>query len=123
MNKVKVYLVLLVFPLASGCSTGFGFVPTNLEPAKAILEYWEKPGMTNENRLVDSEQCGGGYTIYTGFSPQTIKAAQRTGETERDTDFRLFHDWERCMLKKGYRSTQQCYDNEISRAMPSCGAP
>ncbi|USX11996.1 hypothetical protein NHH88_20105 [Oxalobacteraceae bacterium OTU3CAMAD1] len=121
--KMNVYVILLVLSLTGGCSSGFGFVPMNLEPVKATLEYWEKPGMTSESRLVESAQCGGGYTLHTGFRPETIRAAQREGETERDTDFRLFHDWQRCMLKKGYRSTQQCYDNEISRAMPSCGAP
>ena len=90
MKKISVCIVLLVSSLTTGC---FGFVPTNLEPVKATLEYWEKPGMTSESRLADSEQCGGAYTIYTGFSPQTIKMAQRAGETERVTYARLFHDW------------------------------
>lgn len=89
MNKLNVYVVVLVFSLTSGC---FGFVPTNLEPVKANLEYWEKPGMTSENRLADSGQCGGGYTLHTGFRPETIKAAQGAGETERDTYSRLFND-------------------------------
>jgi hypothetical protein len=53
----------------------FGFVPTNLEPVKANLEYWEKIGMTSAKRLADSAQCGG-YTRHTGFRPETIKAAQ-----------------------------------------------
>lgn len=30
---------------------------------------------------------------------------------------------ERCMINKGYRFTGECYDNEISRASPACGAP
>lgn len=121
--KVDVYLVLLIFLLTSGCSSCFGFVPTNLEPVKANLDFWEKIDMTSDSRLADSAQCGGGYTVHTGARPETIRAAKRAGETERDTDFRLFHDWQRCMLQKGYRSTQKCYDNEISRAMPACGAP
>jgi hypothetical protein len=79
-----------------------GFVATDLKPVKATLDYWEKPDMTPEGRLQDSAQCGGGYTVYTGFSQQTIKAAQRPGETDIDTDFRLYLDWRRCMLNKGY---------------------
>ena len=52
MKKINVCMVLLVSSLTTGC---FGFVPTNLAPVKATLEYWEKPGMTSESRLADSE--------------------------------------------------------------------
>lgn len=106
---------------SSGCSVGF--VPTNLKPAKANLEYWDKLGMTQESRLKDAADCGGGYTIYTGFSQETIRVAQLPGETERGTRSRLLHDWERCILNKGYRFTGTCYDNDVSKASPACGAP
>jgi hypothetical protein len=115
----KILLLAFIFAI-SGCS--LGFVATDLKPVKANLEYWMKPGMTEENRIRDAGDCGGGYTNYTGFSESAIAARKIAGETDLETRGRLFHEWERCVLNKGYRYTGNCYDNEISRASPACGA-
>lgn len=114
--------------LLTGCGTQ---VPLSgkarddyMKSIKPYLQYWDKPGMTSEGRSQDSASCGGGSSDHAPeFHPNKIKAAQRPGETENATYTRLFHDWERCMIKKGYRYTGKCSDNEISRAKPACGAP
>ena len=93
-------------------------------PIKPYIEYWNRAVTTPEARGQDSANCGGGSgDDPPGFGPRRIKEARRSGETENETYRRLFHDWERCMLKTGYRFTGPCYDNEISRASPACGAP
>lgn len=88
---------------------------------KPYLENWTKLDVTPDERRRDSAMCGGGNSDSPGFSHRT-KAFQLSGEKENETYTRLFHEWERCMLKKGYRYTGPCYDNEISKAKPACGA-
>lgn len=75
-----------------------------LKSIKPYLQYWDKPGMTPEGRRGDSKECGAGNTDYVGFlgSP-SLKTLQRPGETERQTETRLMHDWVGCMKQKGYR--------------------
>lgn len=87
---------------------------------KPYIEHWEKEGMTAESRRQDSASCGGGHSDRPGFGAQTVKAAQRPGETDNETYTRLSHDWQRCMIKQGYRFVGKCYDNEIGRAAPAC---
>lgn len=123
MRGIGFFSVIMLLLTISGCSTGFGFVPTNLEPSKAYLEYWEKPEVAMETRSRDSTQCGAGPTDRVDFGQIAIQAARRPGETQRETYSRIFDDWQRCMLKKGYHYTGKCFDNEISRALPACGAP
>lgn len=87
---------------------------------KPYIEKWEKDGATSEMRDRDSEACGGGYGRYApGFGEQKVKAAQRAGESDTVTYSRLHDEWQRCMLKKGYRFTGKCY----SQSSPGCGAP
>ena len=89
---------------------------------KSYIEYWERPAMTPEGRRQGSVRCGAADTDYIlGFGQNKIKAAQRPGETDDETDTRLLHEWQRCMIKQGYRYTGKC--SEISRASPACGAP
>jgi len=77
-----------------------------MKSIKPYLQYWDKPGMTPEGRRQDSVGCGAGDSDYVpGFGKTKIKAAQRPGETNNETDARLLHDWERCMIAKGYRFT------------------
>ena len=97
-----------------------------LKSIKPYIHYWRKPEMTNDVRLFDSADCGGGRREANNpsFSREQIQAAKRAGDLKEDDAYRhLFHDWERCMLDKGYRYTGKCLDNEISRAKPACGAP
>lgn len=75
-----------------------------LASIKPYLQYWEKPGMTPEGRRADSAACGAiGKDDRADIASARIKAAQRPGETERETDTRLGHDWVACMKEKGYR--------------------
>lgn len=90
---------------------------------KQYIEYWDKPAMTPEGRRQDSASCGGTDAGKPKLSRNTIKETQRPGEKEHETYNRLFHDLEHCMIKKGYRFTRKCPDNEIFRASPACGAP
>lgn len=96
-----------------------------LRSIKPFIEWWDKPGMTAEARRRDSFDCGGGAseTHAPSFSKEQLNAVRLAGDRN---DFapstRLFHEWERCMLRKGYRFTGKCYDNEVSRTSPACGA-
>lgn len=121
MKKITYWMVMLSTIAYGGCS--MGFVPTGLEPPKPYLENWNKPAITSDGKMQDSKSCGGS-NRGPDFSTEQLNAVRQKGDKN---DFaargRLFHDWERCMLKKGYRYTGMCYDNEISRVSPACGAP
>ncbi|MES2025488.1 MAG: hypothetical protein V4448_08030 [Pseudomonadota bacterium] len=111
-------------------------------PIKPNLQNWDKAGITSDTRRDDAFDCGGGKGVVSKesacwatskcpdvgdnvpiFSLRKIKETQQAGESEYDATARLRHDWERCMIKKGYRYTGECYENEISKAKPACGAP
>lgn len=115
--------ILFASTLLSGC--GIGGFWMNGDPfagndIKPYIEKWDKPGMTSGTRDQDSANCGGGSGSHApGFSQGTVKAAQRPGEKDNVTYSRLHHEWQRCMLKKGYRYTGECY----SQSSPACGAP
>jgi hypothetical protein len=124
-NRVSRLAIFALSFIVSGCGIGGMWMNGNPfpNPVKPYLEYWEKPGWTAETRMQSSADCGGGYSDRPGPSQKQIKEAKKNGETEGQTYVRLFKEWERCMVKKGYRYTGECYDNEISRASPACGAP
>lgn len=108
----------------NGCFVLHGEAYERLAHPKPYIESWEKSGTAPDVRKQDAMDCDSGFRFSPQFiSENRVKAAQRPGETEDNTYARLFHDWERCMLKKGYRYTSPCYDNDISRASPACGAP
>ena len=122
------FVLIMVFCLSfllEGCGIGGMWMNGNPfpTPVKPYLEYWEKPGMTADSRMQVSASCGGGLSDRPGHSEEQIKAAQRNGEKRGQTYARLFNDWERCMIKNGYSFKGECYDNEISRSKPACGAP
>ncbi|MGM0516885.1 MAG: hypothetical protein ACQER6_04730 [Pseudomonadota bacterium] len=119
---------LLFIAVMSSSVAGCGIEPAlsgkarseYLDSIKPYLHYWVKPGMTEESRRQDSRECRIG-----GVSPGKIhrpefKNAVRPGEKEQDAYLRLVHEWEKCMLGKGYRFTGKCYDNEIGRSSPAC---
>lgn len=101
------WAVLCLSFLLAGCGIGGFWMtgdPSAGKDAKPYLQHWEKPGWTPESRRVDSSACGTiGNDDYGDFSPATIKAAQRPGETERETRTRLRQDWLHCMKEKGYQ--------------------
>ena len=90
-----------------------------LKSIKPYIEYWEKDGMTREERARDSIECGGS-SRGPDFSREELDAARRKGENDRVVSSRLFDDWQRCMLEKGYHFTGKCYDNEVGRTSPAC---
>lgn len=132
MNKINhcVGLGLLSF-LLSGCGIGGWWMNGNpfLEAPQPTLQQWEKLGINPERRREDAVKCGADpYSASTDWAPGTsrnqIVAAQRNDETERQTSLRLYHAWERCMLKTGYQFTGPCIkDSKFSSARPACGAP
>jgi hypothetical protein len=72
-------------------------------------DYWERQGMTGKIRRQDWMECGG--MPDGGYSSDV---------QERNK----LHRIERCMRdQKGYRYIGPCYDTEISKASPACGAP
>lgn len=85
---------------------------------------WKKDGATDEDRLLASEACGGGRSSHSPlFAPSELASIQRPDETANQAYSRRFHEFERCLIRQGYRYTGVCYDNEISRKSPACGAP
>lgn len=126
MNRRFVLLMVLCFSFTlGGCGIGGMWMNGNPfpTPVKPYLEYWEKPGMTVDSRIQASASCGGGQSNRPEPSQQKVKASQQNGENHGQTYARLFNDWERCMIKNGYSFKGECYDNEISRSKPACGAP
>ncbi|WP_247313328.1 hypothetical protein [Ralstonia pseudosolanacearum] len=134
----QIYAIATAIALLSGCTIGNGHICGPQTPAaycdreayeklmhpKPYIEKWERQGATSETRDQDSANCGGGSGSHApGFSQKRINEEKRPGENENAAYSRLFDNWERCMIKKGYRFTGKCYDNEISRASPACGAP
>lgn len=90
-----------------------------LKSIKPYIEYWEKDGVTREERARDAIGCGGS-NRGTDFSRQQLDAARREGENDWVVRSRLANEWQRCMLRHGYRYTGKCYDNEIGRTSPAC---
>lgn len=94
-----------------------------IAPVKPYIEYWVNEERPPSARGQDSAKCKGGSSAYApGFSQNDIQTDQRPNETKNETYSRFHHEWERCMLKSGYRYTGQCYGNEVSRASLACGA-
>jgi hypothetical protein len=122
---MKLSFTMYIGILLSACA-GVGGYWMNGDPSvgrniKPYLHYWEKAGVMAEQRLADGTACGGGYREpnMPSFSKEAISVARLAGEKDDNQAYsRLFHDWERCMLKKGYHYTGKC-DNET----PACGAP
>lgn len=78
-----------------------------LKAIKPHLQYYEKPGWTSEGRRGDSAACGAGNTDHVGFNnPVRLKATQRPGETDRQTEMRLWQEWHACMKNKGYQDVR-----------------
>lgn len=113
------------YPLCNnGCFVYLGTLAPDFE-----LPKWTKYGVDSYQRREDSRHCGS--PVQEGDpSPDDLKFGQNyiidkkiMGETDKQTQSRLVDDWQRCMFGKGYRYIGKCYDNEISRAQPKCGAP
>ena len=104
--------VLLLAFMQSGCGTQIGISgqarEDYLKSIKPHLQYYEKLGWTPESRRQDAAACGasGDSSDRASIGSARIKAAQRPGETERQTENRLSQEWHACMKEKGYRDTR-----------------
>ena len=74
-----------------------------LKSIKPYLAYWQKEGMTEEGRRRDSLECGGLNDSIQFMGTRVLKAVQRPGETDGETENRLRQDWVACMRGKGYQ--------------------
>lgn len=108
-----------------GCSYPVILVgPRPSEPSPPEIEYWIKPGTTAEQRVQNSIDCKGNALGWPIESQANLEAVMLP--EEKDTRLarrRLFNNWQRCMLDKGYQYIGECYPNEISRSRPACGGP
>ena len=111
----------LTLPLLNGCLLGGTSV---FEPGPPEIEYWIKPGTSAEQRVQDSIDCKGNVVGLPVESQANLEAAMLPGEEDiKLARRRLFNNWQRCMLGKGYQYIGECYPNEISRSRPACGGP
>lgn len=126
---LRVLIYLSVFFGLAGCCPNGCFVLSGpafkaLAHPTPMREQWSRSDRSDADRRLDWESCGG-YKDG-GFSPKKeLLEKERTSE-EKDifpAHDRLFLELQRCMLRKGYQYIGKCYDNEISRALPACGAP
>lgn len=117
--KIIMFSVFLIVSL-SGCVVGFGVAS---EPGPPRIESWVKSDTSAEYRAKDSKECGG-TLLGSDFNDDQIEAERQPDELILAPLSRLHHKWERCMLRKGYQYTGQCYlDDYVSSARPACGAP
>ncbi len=128
-HQLRISALLLIVTALSGCCPNGCFLVTGeayeklANPTPYIFK-WAKPGTTEEDRYQASKECGGGNSSHAPlFPPSELKAMRRPEESENDAYARRFYEFERCLIRKGYHFTGQCYDNEISRSSPACGAP
>ena len=88
-----------------------------LKSIKPYIAYWQKEGMTVEGRR-DWMACGGHPDG--GFRLDRNKRLPSESSDEFRT--RLEFEFQRCMLRSGYRYTGDC-SSEYMKARPLCGAP
>lgn len=132
--KVKSLALAVLCILLSSCGIGGYWMNGNPFPHKnnrPPLDKWEKASTntTPEQRFQVARECGSEGESY-GSSPSFYSekvAAERKPSDKNDfaPRGRLYDEWERCLLKKGYRYIgEKCSkNNKITRASPACGAP
>jgi hypothetical protein len=89
-----------------------------------MREDWSKPGHSDAERRSDWKNCGGHENG--NFSPKIEIVRREQKQEEKDGSLaydRLYLELQRCMKRLGYQYIGKCYDNEISRSLPACGAP
>ena len=119
MKKNYLLLVCLVGPgLMTGCCPTGCFVQTKSFPSPPDLGFWEKFGVSDEQKEADWISCGGQKD---GFLNPPVEGG-------RDTKF-IYEEWEmknitfqRCLMGKGYRWTGQC-TSAWMKTTPACGTP
>lgn len=117
-------LLVGLLTILIGCSYPVILVGPRPKGSPPRIEFWIKPDTSAEQRVQDSIHCKGNKFGLPIEIQANLKAAMLPGE--EDTKFarrRLFNNWQRCMLGKGYQYIGECYPNEISRSRPACGGP
>jgi len=119
--------ILLAGLLASlvGCSYPIILVGSRPGPYIPSIEKWVRSDANAEQRVQDSIDCKGDEKGLPVESRANLEAAMQPGEENiKLARRRLFHNWERCMLRKSYQYIGKCYlDDPVSGARPACGAP
>lgn len=130
MNRsLKIPIVVGVFSTLMGCCPNGCFVLTGpafeaLAHPTPLREQWSRLDKSDAERGPDWEKCGG-YKDG-GFSPKEELLAKERAPDEKNifaAHDRLYRELQRCMIRNGYAFIGECYDNEISRSLPACGAP
>jgi len=127
--RLRVSICLSIFFGLAGCCLNGCFVLTGaafeaLANPRPMREDWAKNIASDGERRADWENCGGYKNG--NFVPliELVKEERRPEEKSDSPAYdRLYLELQRCMLRKGYQYIGKCYDNEISRALPACGAP
>ena len=108
----------------NGCFVLSGDAYRALAYSTPWYDEWEKEGASTQARHDDWIGCGGDKNG--NFIPEEKILLKEKAPNESGTILargRLFDNVLRCMRDKGYHFTGECYDNEISRSSPACGAP
>ncbi|PJC02682.1 MAG: hypothetical protein CO071_01860 [Gallionellales bacterium CG_4_9_14_0_8_um_filter_59_50] len=121
MKPLRLWAVLCLICTLVGCGIG-GFWMTGDPSAgkdiKPYIAYWQKDGVTEEERLADWVACGGNEN---GTFSWKVKE-QFSGESDEQTRTRQSFDFQRCVLRAGYRYTGNC-SSDWAKTQPYCGAP
>ena len=125
MLRARMVVLLFLAISLSGCLYGQCLDgPCALERERIIksikpyIAYWEKAGMTEEERRQDWVVCGGQKNG--SFAWDSRKKIP--DETDDDARTRLQFEFQRCMLRAGYHYTGNC-TSEYMKSRPLCGAP
>jgi hypothetical protein len=119
---------LIVISVAACCPNGC-FVLTGpafeaLAHPTPMREQWSRSDRSDAERRLDWENCGG---YKNGNFVPYIELVRKERRPEEKSDSpaydRLYLELQRCMIRKSYKFIGECYDNEISRSLPACGAP
>lgn len=117
-----IILPLLWMFLLTGCGTQIALSgqarEDYLKSIKPYIAYWEKSGTSDEKRRKDWLACGGQPNGNFGV---TAKNHLLPGETESAARTRLESEFQRCMIRAGYRYTGDC-SSDYMKARPLCGA-
>lgn len=108
----------------NGCFVLSGKAFDDLAHPPPLSADWTKNDTPGTTKNLDWESCRGASDG--NFSPDIkwIKKERKPDETSNEGAYdRLYFELQRCMLRKGYYYIGKCYDNQISRTLPACGAP